>query len=97
MSGGQRSILKNKLQVCESQKSCLFVGDQVLVFHRGLRMNSLRVLRCDFLDFFPSVCLSWLTCACGGGCGPLSSFWVGGLAQLVADWMLFFPTLCTLQ
>uniref|UniRef100_A0A4W5MA74 Golgi-associated, gamma adaptin ear containing, ARF binding protein 1 n=1 Tax=Hucho hucho TaxID=62062 RepID=A0A4W5MA74_9TELE len=27
MSGGQRSLLKKKLQVCESQKSCLFVSD----------------------------------------------------------------------
>ncbi len=27
MSGGQRSLLKKKLQVCESQQSCLFVGD----------------------------------------------------------------------
>ncbi len=26
-SGGQRSLLKRKLQVCESQQSCLFVGE----------------------------------------------------------------------
>ncbi len=26
-SGGQRSLLKKKLQVCESQQSCLFVGE----------------------------------------------------------------------
>ncbi len=32
-SGGQRSLLKKKLQVCESQQSCLFVGDQILIFH----------------------------------------------------------------
>jgi len=31
-SGGQKSYLKKKLQVCESQKSCWFVGDQILFF-----------------------------------------------------------------
>ncbi|CDQ71266.1 unnamed protein product [Oncorhynchus mykiss] len=39
-SGGQRSNLKKKLQVCESQKSCLFVGDQILIFHHNLQINS---------------------------------------------------------
>ena len=39
-SGGQRSLLKKKLQVCESQKSCLFVGDQILIFHHNLQINS---------------------------------------------------------
>ncbi len=34
-SGGQRSLLKMKLQVCESQQSCLFVGDQILIFHHN--------------------------------------------------------------
>jgi hypothetical protein len=38
-SGGQRSLLKKKLQVCESQKSCLFVGDQILIFHHNLQIN----------------------------------------------------------
>ena len=47
-SGGQRRLLKKKLQVCESQKSCLFVGDQILI----LQINSLKILQCDFLDFF---------------------------------------------
>ncbi len=47
-SGGQRSLLKKKLQVCESQQSCLFVGDQILIF----QINSLKILQCDFLDFF---------------------------------------------
>ena len=57
-SGGQRSILK---KVCESQKSCLFVGDQILIFHHNLQINSLKILQCDFLDFFSShfVCHSW--------------------------------------
>ncbi len=39
-SGGQRSLLKKKLQVCESQQSCLFVGDQILIFHHNLQINS---------------------------------------------------------
>ena len=52
MSGGQRSLLKKKLQVCEiCQKSCLFVGDQILIFHHNLQINSLKILQCDFLDF----------------------------------------------
>ncbi len=51
-SGGQRSLLKKKLQVCESQQSCLFVGDQILIFHHNLQINSLKILQCDFLDFF---------------------------------------------
>ncbi len=38
-SGGQRSLLK-KLQVCESQQSCLFVGDQILIFHHNLQIKS---------------------------------------------------------
>uniref|UniRef100_A0A4W5QIS7 NACHT domain-containing protein n=1 Tax=Hucho hucho TaxID=62062 RepID=A0A4W5QIS7_9TELE len=56
-SGGQRSLLKKKLQVCESQKSCLFVCDQILIFHHNLQINSLKILQCDFLDFFSSFCL----------------------------------------
>ena len=48
-SGGQRSLLK-KLQVCESQKSCLIVGDQKLIFHHNLLINSWKILQCDFLD-----------------------------------------------
>ncbi len=51
-SGGQRSLLKKKLQVCESQQSCLFVVDQILIFHHNLQINSLKILQCDFLDFF---------------------------------------------
>ncbi len=51
-SGGQRSLLKKKLQVCESQQSCLFVGDQILIFHHNLQL-----WQCDFLDFF-SYCVS---------------------------------------
>ncbi len=52
MSGGQRSLLKKKLQVCESQQSCLFVGDQILIFHHNLLINSVKILQCDFRDFF---------------------------------------------
>jgi len=51
-SGGQKSFLKKKLQVCESQKSSWFVGDQILIFHHNLQINSLKILQCDFLDFF---------------------------------------------
>ncbi len=59
-SGGQRSLLKKKLQVCESQQSCLFVGDRILIFHHNLQINSLKILQCDFLDFFSySVSHSW--------------------------------------
>ena len=56
-SGGQRSLLK-KLQVCESQKSCLFVGDQILILQRNLPINSLKILQCNFPDSFPPFCLS---------------------------------------
>ncbi len=52
MSGGQRSLLKKKLQVCESQQSCLIVGDQICIFHHNLQINSLKILQCNFLDFF---------------------------------------------
>ncbi len=51
-SGGQRSRLKKKLQVCKSQQSCLFVGDQILIFRHNLQINSLKILQCDFQDFF---------------------------------------------
>ncbi len=51
-SGGQRSLLKKKLQVCESQQSCLFVGDQILIFHHNLQINSLKILQFYFLEFF---------------------------------------------
>ncbi len=50
-SGGQRSLLKKKLQVCESQQSCLFVGDQILIFHHNLQISYLKILQCDFLFF----------------------------------------------
>ena len=50
--------LKKKLQVCESQKSCLFVGDQILILLRNLPINSFKILQCDFLDSFPPFCLS---------------------------------------
>jgi len=50
MSKGQKSFLKKKLQVCE--KSCWFVGDQIYIFHHNLQINSLKILQCDFLDFF---------------------------------------------
>jgi len=50
-SEGQNSFLK-KLQVCESLKSCWFVGDQILIFHHNLQINSLKTLQCDFQDFF---------------------------------------------
>ncbi len=59
-SGGQRSLLKKKLQVCESQQSCLFVGDQILIFHHNLQINSLKILQCDFwICFSYFVSHSW--------------------------------------
>ncbi len=48
-SGGQRSLLKKKLQVGESQQSCLFVGDQILIFHHNLQINSLKILQGSLL------------------------------------------------
>ncbi len=57
-SGGQRSLLKKKLQVCESQQSCLFVGNQILIFHHNLQINSLKILQCDFSGFFFSYFVS---------------------------------------
>ena len=39
-SVGQRSLLKKKLQVCESQKSFLFVGDQIVIFHHNLALDT---------------------------------------------------------
>ncbi len=59
-SGGQRSLLKKKLQVCDSQQSWLFVGDQILIFHHNLQINSLKILQCDFLDYLFLFCLSLL-------------------------------------
>ncbi len=59
-SGGQRSLLKKKLQVWESQQSWLFAGDQILIFHHNLQINSLKIIQCDFLDlFFLFVSHSW--------------------------------------
>ena len=37
---GQSILLKKKLQVCEIQKSCLFVGGQILIFQHNLQINS---------------------------------------------------------
>ncbi len=51
-SGGQRSLLKKKLQVCESQQSCLFVGDQILIFHHNMQINSLKSYNVIFWIFF---------------------------------------------
>ena len=73
-SGGQRSLLKKKLQVCESQKSCLFVGDQILIFHHNLQINSLKILQCDFLNFYFSFSLSYLKCTYDKNDRPLSYF-----------------------
>ncbi len=73
-SGGQRSLLKKKLQVCESQQSCLFVIDQILIFHHNLQINSLKILQCDFLDFIFLFCLSYLRYTYDENYRPLSSF-----------------------
>ncbi len=35
-----------------------FVIDQILIFHHNLQINSLKILQCDFLDFFFLFCLS---------------------------------------
>ncbi len=35
-----------------SNLASLFVGDQILIFHHNLQINSLKILQCDFLDFF---------------------------------------------
>ncbi len=53
-NGGQRSLLKKKLQVCESQQSCLFVGDQILIFHHNLQINSLKSYNVIFFSYFVS-------------------------------------------
>ncbi len=34
-----------------------FVIDQILIFHHNLQINSLKILQCDFLDFFFLFCL----------------------------------------
>ncbi len=73
-SGGQRSLLKKKLQVCESQQSCLFVGDQILIFHHNLQINSLKILQCDFLEFLFLFCLSLLWYTYDENDRPLSYF-----------------------
>ena len=60
-SGGQRSLLKKKLQVCESQKSCLFVGDQILIFFFSFYLSYFFFVNKfikNVLDFFVSFCLS---------------------------------------
>jgi len=73
-SGGQKSFLKKKLQVCESQKSCWFVGDQILMFHHNLQINSLKILQCDFLDFIFFYFVSHLKCTYDENYIALSSF-----------------------
>ncbi len=35
-----------------------FVIDQILIFHHNLQINSLKILQCDFLDFFSFLILS---------------------------------------
>ncbi len=35
-----------------------FVIDQILIFHHNLQINSLKILQCDFLDYFLLFCLS---------------------------------------
>ncbi len=35
-----------------------FVIDQILIFHHNLQINSLKILQCDFLDFFFSYFVS---------------------------------------
>jgi len=35
-----------------------FVIDQILIFHHNLQIHSLKILQCDFLDFFFLFCLS---------------------------------------
>jgi len=35
-----------------------FVIDQILIFHHNLQINSLKILQCDFLDFFFLLILS---------------------------------------
>ncbi len=35
-----------------------FVIDQILIFHHNLQINSLKILQCDFLDFFFLFCFS---------------------------------------
>ncbi len=35
-----------------------FVIDQILIFHHNLQINSLKILQCDFLDFYFLFCLS---------------------------------------
>uniref|UniRef100_A0A8C4RPL8 Poly [ADP-ribose] polymerase n=1 Tax=Erpetoichthys calabaricus TaxID=27687 RepID=A0A8C4RPL8_ERPCA len=52
-------LVQKKLQVCESQKSCLFVGDQILIFHHNLQINSLKSDNVIFWIF--SLILSLIT------------------------------------
>ncbi len=86
-SGGQRSLLKKKLQVCESQQSCLFVGNQILIFHHNLQINSLKSTMWFFWIFFflfvsiVEVYLWW-------NYRPLSSFYVGELT--IGGWLTTF-------
>ena len=40
--------------------ACLFAGDKILIFHHNLQINKLKILQCDFLDFFSHfVCHIW--------------------------------------
>uniref|UniRef100_A0A8C8G6U6 Uncharacterized protein n=1 Tax=Oncorhynchus tshawytscha TaxID=74940 RepID=A0A8C8G6U6_ONCTS len=41
-----------------ARTAILFVGDQILIFHHNLQINSLKILQCDFLDLIFLFCLS---------------------------------------
>lgn len=43
---------QKKIQVCESYKSSLFLGSQILSIHHILQINYFKSTQCDFLDFF---------------------------------------------
>jgi len=68
------SVIANKGYVTKYWVELLFI-DQILIFHYKLQINSLKILQCDFLDFFLILfCLSQFKCTNNENYRPLSSF-----------------------
>ena len=62
MSGEQEGFLKKFYLVCERLNSYSLVGDQILMSCNKMKINYLKIIQCDFLDFCFRFRLSQLKC-----------------------------------
>uniref|UniRef100_A0A8C7V234 Transient receptor potential cation channel, subfamily A, member 1a n=1 Tax=Oncorhynchus mykiss TaxID=8022 RepID=A0A8C7V234_ONCMY len=46
------AVIHNERLVCESRNSYWLVGDQILMSCNKMQINYLKIIQCDFLDFF---------------------------------------------